>query len=142
MENFNNERLIMIPVPTTKGQQARTYLRVRSCFGLSDDNPTNSIDAASAALAEAVAYYSNGVDSSLAEIFTLAENVLAYRDDVAGAAPATYDFESLSVAVGSRDLAFLAIKLCGAYLHGPGVWQDDGAGRPVAVTFPNDWNPK
>lgn len=128
----------MLPIPTTRAEQARLYLRMRASFGLSDQKPTNSVEAASSALAEAVSNYSNGVEWSLAEIFTLAEAVLAHRDAVAGAAPSLYDTASLSEAVGSRDLALLAVKLCGAYLHAPGVWQDDGAGRPVTVTFPHD----
>ncbi|MCK8462406.1 hypothetical protein MUY35_00915 [Aliiroseovarius sp. S1339] len=129
----------MFPISTTRAQQARLYLHIRAGFGLSDQNPTNSTEAASAALAEAVSYHSNGVEWSIAEIFALAEAVLAHRDDVAGDAPAIYDLDSLSTSVGSRDLSLLACKLCGAYIHAPNQWQDDGAGRPVAVTFPPDF---
>ncbi|SEN61867.1 hypothetical protein SAMN04488077_1229 [Roseovarius tolerans] len=130
----------MLNIPTTAAQQARLYLRVRTSLGLSDDNPVNSTQAAQAALGEAVAFHSNGVAMTLAEVFCVAEAVLAYRDSVAEASPAVYDLDSLSEAVGEH-VSLLAIKLCGGYIHHPNKWQDDGDGmsRPVPVIFPPDF---
>jgi len=131
----------MLPIPVTRAQQARLYLRIRTSFDLSDENPTNSEEAAKAAIAEAISHHTNGIDFSLAEVFATADAVLLHRDKVACLAPAIYDLDSLSVSVGSRDLACLAIKLCGAHIRHPNRWQDDGDGvsRPVLVDFPESF---
>lgn len=129
----------MLPIPTTRAQQARLYLRIHTSFDLSDENPTNSEEAAKAAIAEAISHHTNGIDFSLAEVFATADAVLQHRDRVAGQNPAIYDLDSLSVAVGSPDLACLAIKLCGAYIQHPNKWIDDGVSRPVLVDFPESF---
>ena len=125
----------MIPQTFTRAQTARRYLKIRESFGLTDANPVNSTQAASAALAEAIAEHSN---TGLAEVLALAEAVLSHRDFVAGASPAEYDIDSLADASGSRDLAVLAVKLCGGYVHNGRHWIDDGVGEAVLVTFPVD----
>lgn len=124
----------MLPLPSSRAEQARQYLAIRSAFGLpNDDNPTNSKDAASAAIAEAVSTYSNCAERTLAEVFCLADAVMQHRDAVAGSNPAIYDLPSLS-ASGISELTVLACKLCGAYLQN-NRWQDDGVGHAVPVTF-------
>lgn len=128
----------MLSIPATRAEVARRYLTIREAFGLTDDHPSNSEQAAKAGLAEAIATYSDGLNISLAEVFATAEAVLNHRDDVAGLNPAIYDLKSLSIAVGSPELALLTAKLCGAYSHHRAKWVDDGDGvsRPILVEFP------
>lgn len=131
----------MLNINSTRAEIARRYLAFRTAFGLNTDaNPVTSEQAAKAALAEAVAEHASGANGlSLAEVFTLAEAVLQKRDDVAAGAPAEYDIDSLAVACGSRELAILAVKLCGAYVQNGRHWIDDGVGDPVVVTFPEEF---
>ena len=128
----------MLSLPSSRAEQARQYLSIRSALGLAnDDNPTNSKEAASAAIAEAVSTYANGSERTLAEVFCLADAVMQRRDEVAGSNPANYDLPSLS-ASGIPELTVLACKLCGAYVQNR-RWQDDGVGKPVLVEFPTSF---
>lgn len=128
----------MLYIPATRAEVARRYLTIREAYGLSDDHPTTSEQAAKAGLAEAIATYSDGLDFSLAEIFSVADAVSHHRDDVAGVNPAIYDLKSLSIAVGSPELALLVCKLNGGFSHYKAKWVDDGDGvsRPILVEFP------
>ena len=128
----------MLPLPSSRAEQARRYLAIRSALGLPNDgNPTNSKEAASAAIAEAVSTYANGSERTLAEVFCLADAVMLHRYEVAGSNPAIYHLPSLS-ASGISELTVLACKLCGGYLQN-NRWQDDGVGEPVLVEFPESF---
>lgn len=131
----------MIPIRTTRYDEARRFIALHKAFDLpKDDFPRNSEDAAKHALCDALSYI-HGASESLGRICELSDRLLAYRDSVCdGGEPAIYDVKALSRAEGCTfDVALLACRLCGAWIDGDD-WRDDGVGHPVLLTF-QDWNP-
>ena len=130
----------MLPTTFTRAQTARTYIKLREAFGLTDANPVNSPQASLAALAEIVEHANGASGFSLCEGFAWAEAVLMVRDEQAGSAPAIFDLESLTMECGSRELASWVIRLCGGVVQSDGrTYQDDGTGTPVRIVFKPDF---
>lgn len=128
----------MLPIEMSRAQQSRAHLLTLKGLNGSMEFPTNPQEAASAALAELAALHSNGYGLNYAHVFTLAEAVLAYRDEHCKTAAARYDVLSLSRACGCSSLAQMAIRLCGAYPTRDGNGFVDGDGVSTVVTFPAD----
>lgn len=137
----NLERdLNMINTKLSRGERSRAHVLMLQALDAPFEHPTNAQDAASAALAEAISFHSDGVHFSLGELFSLADAVLFHRDDHCGiGAPATYDLDSLIEVVGNRDLARLAISLCGAHLDPQSKTWKDGTGPTKHVEFGGDF---
>ena len=130
----------MLPIPTTRAQEARRYLALHTVLGLPTEHlPRDSRMAALAALCDALSY-SDGAEFTLGEIFGLSDRVLLYRDQICDSGePAIFDVDRLAEREGvPYKIALLAVRLSGAWLDGA-RWRDDGVGVPTLLTF-NTWN--
>lgn len=131
----------MYNLDLSKPEAARAFLlTLRALNAPTDRRPCSSVEAASAALAEAVASHNEWAgDFSLGELFTLADKLINVRDEQARSAPALYPINEIANVCGSRTMALTAAKLCGAFLH-DGSWIDEGTSHPVLLNLKH-WNP-
>ena len=76
---------------------------------------------------------------TLGELFGLADKLTLLRDEQAGSARAIYPVSELAERCGSKNMARVAVQLCGGF-HQNGVWIDEGTQNeaPVILDF-EDW---
>ncbi|MEM6635539.1 MAG: hypothetical protein AAF667_06570 [Pseudomonadota bacterium] len=129
----------MYNINQSKPESARAFLLTLHALNApTDRRPKTSEEAAKSALAEIVAQHANWVgEFNLGELFTFADKLMIHRDEQAGASPAIYPIDGLADLCGSRTMALMAAKLCGARIDGDD-WRDDGVGHPILLTF-QDW---
>ncbi|MEM9709715.1 MAG: hypothetical protein AAF871_13105 [Pseudomonadota bacterium] len=132
----------MLTHSLSKPEQASAYLKILDALGApTNRRPENSLEAASAAIAEAIAF-ANEFPFSLADVFDLSERLTLYRDEVCGGGePAVIDINALAIVEGcTREMAHLAARLAGVW-NDDGTWRDDGIAStsPILLSF-DDWN--
>lgn len=137
--NFEGN-LILITTQMTRGERSRAHVLILEALNAPIGRAKCKEEAASAAMAEALAFFCDGVRFSLGELFALSDAVIFYRDQRCPTPAASYNLESLDEIVGDRDMARLGISLCGAMFDPETRSWRDGPGQATRIVFGDDFS--